>query len=179
MQNLNKFLDFTIFQNRPHDLSDNDEFPLNIDEVYFSLEDEEIKDIDIALLKCVHLITEASNNKKTYIKLKDKYIARYCDGNDIDTSIYYKIDNRYYLFMFRVFYTKTMSIEMVGLVDKQTEQYIFIGSYDNSLFIRCNQFSWVDNCNNGPLMLLSGKLTPNKLLRILSENWQQIYKYEY
>ena len=182
-RSLNELINFSIFKNCPHDLTNNDEFPLsNLDENYFYLTDGEIKDFCVSISHCDYLIDTVSKNlseKKLYIKLKDRYIAKHCDINNIDTSIYYKIDDKFYLFMFKIFYTKTMSVEMIGLIDKQTSQYLFIGSHDERLFVRCNRFSWADNYDLGPLMTLSGIINPNKLLRILSTNWQLISEYKY
>lgn len=159
IEKLTDIINFKIFKNIPDNLCDNDIFNLPITNKHILVEDSDITKINVS--EHIKLIVEAIEliNKKKYSKLKDKYVSKYGDASDddywdiyVEPSLFFKLDNKYYLFYFKIGYNEAAGteIEILGLINKVTSKYIILGSENYQLFIRCNNFTWRDTDEKSP-----------------------------
>lgn len=193
---LKDYINFKVFKTQIDDLCNNDLFTLEISKKYIDIFDREITKIDNS--KYMDLILNAIKivDKKKYRKLKDKYISKYNDEDDETSyfnagpSLFFKLDDEYYLFYIRIFYNHAAGavIELIGLINIITSKYIILGNELNfQVFIRCNDFSWrytdeqsaqsymnmkLDRDINEPY--ITDNTTPNTILRLLLKYFTSI-----
>jgi len=170
--NLNKVVNFSYFDAEELEgISDNDTsyilYERDDDLPYYV--DHQIQNRKGDRKKCIkqsnkylEFINNVSQhlNENTCTKLKNKYISESSENFSLDQHIFYK-SSPYYIFFIRLVYgDDDATVSLLGIIDTNTEEYIFLGSENEHYFVHTDLFSYADSSGIADMDLFM--INPNK-----------------